>query len=148
MSTYSKIYIHTVFAVKYRNPLITPDWEERLFKYTTGIVQQKEQKMLAINGMPDHIHILIGMKPNCCLSDLIREVKKSTTDFANNEKFSKFKFQWQEGYAAFSCGYSQLDREIGYIANQKEHHKKLGFAEEYINFLNEYAVEYQEKYLF
>jgi putative transposase len=104
MSTYSKIYIHVVFSVKYRAPLIASAWEERLYKYATGIIQNKEQKMLAINGMPDHVHFLIGMKPNCCLADLIREVKKSTTQFIHHEKLSKFRFQWQEGYAAFSCG--------------------------------------------
>lgn len=94
--TFSQIYIQVVFAVKGRESLISPLWEEELYKYITGIVKNKEQKMLAINGMPDHIHFLIGMKPSCCLSDLVREIKKSSNEFIKEKKFTKFKFQWQE----------------------------------------------------
>ena len=104
--------------------------------------------MLAINGMPDHIHFLIGMKPSCCLSDLVREVKKSSNDFVNETKLSKFKFNWQVGFGAFSYSHSQLDNVIAYIMNQKEHHKKKSFKEEYIEFLNEFKIVYDEKYLF
>ncbi len=99
--TFSQIYIQLVFAVKGRNSLISNLWEEELYKYITGIVRNKEQKMLAINGMPDHIHLFIGMKPSCCLSDLVREIKKSSNNFINEKKFTDFKFQWQEGYGAF-----------------------------------------------
>ena len=102
MSTYSQIYIQIVFAVKGRESLILPQWEERLHKYITGIVQNKEQKMLAINGMPDHLHFFIGMKPICCLSALVREIKKSSNDFIKDNNLSKFKFAWQEGFGAFS----------------------------------------------
>jgi putative transposase len=104
--------------------------------------------MLAINGMPDHIHFLIGMKPSCCLSDLVREVKKSSNEFIKEKKFTKFKFQWQEGYGAFSYSHSSLDNVIGYIMNQKEHHKKKTFKEEYIEFLKKFEVEYKPEYLF
>ena len=104
--------------------------------------------MLAINGMPDHIHFLIGMKPSCCLSDLLREVKKSSNEFVQENKLSKFKFNWQEGYGAFSYSHSQLDDVIAYICNQKEHHKKKSFKEEYTDFLKKFNVEYNEKYLF
>jgi len=148
MSTYSQIYIQTVFAVKGRESLIQPQWEDRLHKYITGIVQNKEQKMLAINGMSDHIHFFIGMKPSCCLSDLVREIKKSSNDFIREEKFSKFKFNWQEGFGAFSYSHSQLDDVIAYIMNQKELHKKKTFREEYMGFLKKFNVEYYEKYLF
>ena len=99
--SYSQIYIHIIFAVKGRESLILYEWEERLYQYITGIVQNKKQKMLAINGMPDHLHILIGIKPSCCLSDLIREIKKSSNDFINEKKLSKFKFSWQEGFGTF-----------------------------------------------
>ena len=146
--TFSQIYIQVVFAVKGRDSLIHSSWEEELYKYISGIVKNKEQKMLAINGMPDHIHFLIGMKPSCCLSDLVREIKKSTNDFIKEKKFSKFKFQWQEGYGAFSYSHSSLDNVIGYIMNQKEHHKKQTFKEEYLDFLQQYKVEFNEKYLF
>ena len=148
MSTYSQIYIQTIFAVKGRDSLIRPDWEERLYKYITGIVQNKGQKMLAINGIPNHIHFLIGMKPSCCLSDLVREIKKSSNEFINDSKLPKFKFSWQEGFGAFSYSHSQLDSVITYVMNQKEHHKKKTFKEEYTDFLKQFNVEYDEQYLF
>lgn len=147
-STYSQIYIQVVFAVKGRQSLIQDSWEEELYKYITGIVQNKGQKMLAINGMSDHIHILIGMRPSCNLSDLVREIKKSSNGFINEKKFCPFKFEWQEGYGAFSYSHSALDNVIGYIANQKEHHHKKSFREEYVDFLKKFEVEFKEEYLF
>ena len=146
--TFSQIYIQVVFAVRGRESLIHNSWEEELYKYITGIVQNKEQKMLAINGMPDHIHFFIGMRPSCCLSDLVREVKKSSNDFIKEKKFSKVKFKWQEGYGAFSYSHSSLDNVIEYIMNQKEHHKKKSFKEEYLEFLKKFEVEFKDEYLF
>ena len=148
MSTYSQIYIQIVFAVKNRQASIANSWQEELYKYVTGIVQNKGQKMLAINGMPDHIHILIGMKPSCCLSDLVREIKKSSNSFVKEKEFSKYKFEWQEGFGAFSYSHSSLDNVIGYIKNQKEHHKKRSFKEEYIDFLEKFQIEFKDEYLF
>ena len=148
MSTYSQIYIHTIFAVKGRESLINPAWEVPLYKYITGIVQNKGQKMIAINGMPDHIHFLIGMKPACCLSDLVREVKKSSNEYVNDNNYSKFKFGCQEGFGAFSYSDSQLDDVISYIVSQKEHHRIKTFKEEYISFLNRFKVDYNDQYLF
>ena len=148
MSTYSQIYIQVVFAVKGRESLIKEQWEEELYKYITGIVRNKGQKMLAINGMPDHIHFLIGMKPSCCLSDLVREVKKSSNDFIKEKKFVKYKFNWQEGFGAFSYSHSHLDKVIKYIMNQKFHHRKKSFKEEYIEILRKFEIEYKEEYLF
>ncbi len=148
MSTYSQIYIQAIYAVRGRDNLISSEWEDRLFKYITGIVQKKGQKMLAINGMPNHIHLLIGMKPSCCLSDLIREVKKSSNEFVNENKFTKFRFGWQDGFGAFSYSHSQLDDVIAYIMYQKEHHRKKTFKEEYNDFLKKFNVEYDERYLF
>jgi len=148
MSTFSQIYIQIIFAVKNRNALIDSTWEERLYQYITGIVQNKEQKMLAINGIPNHIHFFIGMKPSCCISDLVREVKKSSNDFINENKFSKHKFYWQEGFGAFSYSHSQIDAVVKYVLNQKEHHKKQTFKDEYIQFLQNFNIKYDEKYLF
>ena len=148
MSTYSQIYIQTIFAVKGRQSLIDPSWEERLYQYITQIVQNKGQKILAINGIRDHIHFLTGMKPNCCLSDLVREVKKSSNSFINENKLVKQKFGWQEGFGAFSYGYSQMDMVIQYIMNQKEYHRKKLFRDEYIGFLKRSNILYDEKYLF
>ena len=146
--TFSQIYIQIIFAVKARNSLIGKEWEEELYKYITGIVQNKGQKMLAIQGIPNHIHFLIGMKPSCCLSDLVREVKKSSNRFIKEKKFSKFKFDWQEGYGAFSYSHSALDNIIAYVMNQKEHHKKRTFKEEYMEFLNKFEIEFKDEYLF
>jgi len=147
-NTFSQIYIQIVFAVKGRDNLINKEWEERLYQYMTGIVRAKGQKLIAINGMPDHIHIFIGMKPDCCLSDLIREVKKSSNVFVSDNRLSKFKFSWQEGFGAFSYSISQIDDVYKYIMNQKEHHRKITFKEEYLDFLHKFKVEYNEKYLF
>lgn len=146
--TFSQIYIQTVFAVRNRVCLIGSNWEEELFKYITGIIQNKGQKMLQINGMADHIHFLIGMKPSCCLSDLVREVKKSSTDFVNENSFTKSKFQWQEGFGAFSYSHSSLDNVIGYIQLQKEHHRDITFREENISLLNSFHIEFKDDYLF
>ena len=146
--TFSQIYIQVVFAVKGRESLILSSWEEELYKYISGIVRKKEQKMLAINGMPDHIHFLIEMKPSCCLSDLVREVKKSSNDFIKEKKFVRGKFQWQEGYGAFSYSHSNLDNVIQYIMNQKEHHKKKTFKEEYMEILKKFEIEFKDEYLF
>lgn len=146
--TYSQIYIQIVFAVKNRKALINKAWEERIYKYITGIVQNNGQKMLSINGMPDHIHFLIGMKPTCCLSDLVREIKKSSNAFIKENKLSDFAFNWQEGYGAFSYSHSQLNNVIGYINNQKEHHKKKTFKEEYLEFLLNFNIEFKNEHLF
>ena len=146
--TFSQIYIQIVFAVKGRESLIQTEWEERLFQYITGIVRGKEQKMIAINGVADHIHFFIGMKPNCCLSDLVREVKKASNEFIRGNKLSKFKFSWQEGYGAFSYNHTQVDDVVKYIMNQKEHHRKVTFKDEYTGFLKKFNIEHDEKYLF
>jgi putative transposase len=146
--TYSQIYIQVVFAVQNRNTLIKPVWEEELFKFITGTIQNKGQKMLAINGTSNHIHFFIGMKPTCCLSDLIREVKKSSNTFINEKQFSPFKFQWQEGFGAFSYSHSQLTDVIKYIGRQKEHHKMKTFREEYLSFLKVFEVDFKDEYLF
>ena len=148
MSTYSQIYIQTVFAVKGRENLIKPEWGEQLYKYISGIVRNKGQKMLSINGMSDHIHFFIGMKPTCCLSDLVREIKKSSNAFIKEKKFTLSNFSWQEGFGAFSYSHSQIDDVCKYIQNQKEHHKKKTFKEEYIEFLHKFEVEHNEQYLF
>lgn len=146
--TFSQIYIQIIFAVKGRQSLVTVQWEDELYKYITGIITNKNQKLLAINGMPDHIHILIGMKPSCCLSDLVRETKKASNEFVNKKGFSRAKFEWQAGYGAFSYSHSALDNVIGYIQNQKEHHRKRTFQEEYKDFLTKYRIEHKDEYLF
>ena len=147
-NTFSQIYIQVVFAVQNRNSLIKTEWEEELFKYITGITKNKGQKMLAINGSHDHIHFFIGMKPNCCLSDLVREIKKASNVFVKESKFANHNFQWQEGFGSFSYGHSQLTNVIQYIRKQKEHHKKHTFKNEYLAFLKAFEIEFKEEYLF
>ena len=147
-NTFTQIYIQVVFAVQNRKALIHSSWEEELFKYITGIVQNKGQKLLAINGTSNHIHLFIGMNPNCCLSDLVREVKKSSNSFIKEKRFTPFKFQWQDGFGAFSYSHSQLTNVIQYIENQKEHHRKKTFKEEYLEFLKAFEIEFKNKYLF
>ncbi len=147
-NTYSQIYIQTVFAVQNREALIHKAWEEELYKYISGVIQNKRQKMLSINGTADHIHFFIGMRPNACLSDLVREVKKSSTEFIKQKKFCPYKFTWQEGFGAFSYSHGQLSQVINYIDNQKEHHRKQSFKEEYLAFLQEFKIDFSENYLF
>ena len=146
--TFTQIYIQVVFAVQNRKALIQPEWEEELNKYITGIIQNKGQKLLAINGTKNHIHFFIGMKPNCCLSDLVREVKKSSGSYIKEQGFSKIKFRWQEGFGAFSYSHSQLTDVIKYIEKQKEHHRKKSFKEEYLAFLKSFEIEFKNEYLF
>lgn len=147
-NTFTQLYIHIVFAVKNRNALIEQSWEEKLYKYITGTVQNMGQKMLRINGMPDHIHFLIGLKPEISISDLVREIKKSSTNHIKEKKLTKYNFNWQTGFGAFSVSHSQLDKVINYIINQKEHHRKKTFKEEYIELLKKYEIEFDGKYLF
>jgi len=147
-STYSQIYIHVVFAVKHRESLIAPKWECQLHKYLTVSIQNNGQKMIAINGMPDHIHMLIGMKPNCNLSDLIREIKKSSSNWINTNKLVTSHFNWHEGFGAFSYSQSSLDNVVNYIHEQKKHHAKQNFREEFETLLQKFKVNYKKEYLF
>ncbi|WP_423820364.1 IS200/IS605 family transposase [Salinimicrobium sp. TIG7-5_MAKvit] len=146
--TYSKIYIYVIFAVKGRHSLISKNWDDELYSYITGIVKNKGQKLLRINGMPDHLHLLIGIKPDLSLSSLIRDIKSNSSRFINEKGWINGKFEWQQGFGAFSLGHSQLTSAITYIENQKEHHKKSTFQDEYENFLKKYNVEYKPQYLF
>lgn len=147
-STFSQIYIHIVFAVRNRQSLIHPEWESFLHKYLTVSIQKSGQKMIAINGMPVHIHMLIGMKPNCNLSDLIREIKKSSCNWINENRFSKGHFYWQEGFGAFSHSHSSLNNVVNYIHDQKDQHTKENFRSEFESLLNAYKINYKDEYIF
>lgn len=147
-NTYTQIHIQAVFAVQRRACLIDPPWQNELYSYLTGIVQQQGHKLLAINGMPDHIHVLFGMRPAQSLSDLLQDIKGDSSKWINEQRFTKERFAWQQGYGAFSYSKSQLPRVIRYIHNQQQHHQKLSFYEEYITLLKQHAVEYDERYLF
>lgn len=147
-NTYTQLYIHVVIVVKGRGNLITPRFRDDLYKYISGIIANKNQKLLAIGGMPDHLHLFISMSPDIKLSDLFRDIKASSSKWINENRFVKGKFNWQVGYAAFSYAKSQKDVVIKYIHNQDKHHSKKSFREEYIDMLKRYEVNYDEKYLF
>lgn len=147
-NTYSQIYIQIVFAVKGRQNLIAKENREELHKYMTGIITNRSQKLLAIFAMPDHVHILVGIKPNISISDLVRDIKAGSSNFINENNWVKGKFNWQEGFGAFSYSRSNLDHVVKYILNQEEHHKKRTFKEEYLDFLEKFEIEYDIKYVF
>lgn len=146
--TFTQIYIQYVFAVKGRKNLLQKPWRDEVFKYMAGIIKGKNQKSIIINGVEDHVHVFVGLKPSMSVSDLVRDIKNNSSNFINEQKFIKDKFSWQEGYGAFSYAHSQIDNVYQYIANQEEHHKKTTFKHEYIEFLEKFEVEYNEKYLF
>ena len=147
-NTYSQIVIQAVFAVQARESLIKPEWKEELFKYIGGIFREKKQKLLAIGGVEDHIHVLFGIKPNIAISDLVRDVKASSSGFVNDERLTRRRFSWQEGFGAFSYSRSQLDSVVKYVLNQEKHHAKRTFREEYIGLLDRFEVDYEDRYLF
>ena len=146
--TYSQIYIHAVFAVKGRENLLRKSWREDVFQYMAGIIREKNQKPIIVYGVEDHVHLFIGLKPSMCISDLVRDIKNNTTKYINDRKLVIGHFTWQEGYGVFSYSHSQLDNVYQYILKQEEHHKKTTFREEYISFLKNFEIEYNEKYLF
>jgi putative transposase len=147
-NTYTQLYVHIVFAVKGRTNLISRTWKEELYKYISGTITGKKQKLMAINGMPDHIHLLIGFNPDCTISDLVRDIKANASKWINDKGYAFGKFEWQSGFGAFTIGQSQIDRVFKYIANQEEHHKIKTFREEYIDFLKAYQVEFNIQYVF
>ncbi|WP_417610650.1 IS200/IS605 family transposase [Owenweeksia hongkongensis] len=147
-NTYSQLYAHVIFAVKNREALIREEFKEELYKYISGIVNHKGQKLFAINGMPDHIHILLSLSPDCPLSELVREIKKSSNGFIKEKGLFKFPFAWQAGYGAFSIGASQISKVVNYIENQERHHTKKSFEDEYRSFLENYQVDFKDEYLF
>lgn len=147
-NTYTQIHLQFVFAVKHRTSLISPVWKKELYLYISGIVENNGHKLLAINGMPDHIHIFIGMRPTQSVSDLLQDIKRNSSLWINKKGFVKGKFEWQEGYGAFSYSKSHVQNVINYIQKQEEHHKKQSFKEEYLEFLKKFDVDYDEKYIF
>ena len=147
-NTYTQIHIHAIFAVKRRAGLIQNDWKDELYKYITGIIQKHNHKILAINGIADHIHIFFGMRPTQSLSDLMQDIKGNSSKWINERKFTKQKFEWQEGYGAFSYSKSQAAKVIGYIKNQEAHHRTVRFADEYKTFLEKFEISFDEKYVF
>src|SRR5437899_3731886 len=147
-NTFSQIYLHVIFAVEGRQSLIEARHNDRLQKYITGIVTHQHQKLIAINNMPDHMHLLIGLKPTVALSDLVAVIKRDSSMFINSSKWVLGRFSWQEGFGAFSYSHSQLGTVIRYIQNQQRHHRKRSFHDEYVALLDRFDVPYDERYIF
>lgn len=147
-NTYTQIHLQFVFAVKYRNGLIHSSFKQELYQYISGIIKAHNHKLLAINGMSDHLHILVGMRPSQSVSDLMQNIKANSSKWINEKKFLKVKFEWQEGYGAFSYSKSHVQNVIHYIQNQEEKHKVKSFNEEYLDFLNAFEIDYDERYIF
>lgn len=147
-NTYTQFYVHLVFSPKNRECLIKRVWKDELEKYITTIIQNHKHKMLAIGCMPDHVHIFIGYNVNQLIPDLVEEIKTSSSAWLKYNKLSRFKFEWQRGYGAFSHSRSQVDTVVKYILNQEEHHRKRSFKEEYLEVLRKNDVEYDDRYLF
>jgi len=147
-NTFTQIYVHIVFSVKGRQNFIQKSWKDELHKYICGIVNGKDQKVYAIGGMADHIHLLVSIKPTISISDLVRDIKANSSKWINEKQYVVGKFQWQEGFGAFSYGQSQLDIVITYINNQEQHHEQKTFKDEYMELLQRFNIIYDEKYLF
>ena len=147
-NTYTQLYIHIVFAVEHRDRLISSFFKDELMKYITGIIQNKGSKLLAINTMPDHSHLFLGLNPKNAISDLVKDIKVSSTDFINENNWLINKFHWQKGYGAFSYSHSQIDKVVKYIINQESHHKCISFKDEYYKMLKVFNIKYKDAYLF
>jgi len=147
-NTFTQLTIHIIIAVKRRENLLIKSVRPQIFRYITGIISKKNHKLLAINGVADHVHILVGLSPAMALSDLVRDIKNNSTNFINKQRLVPGKFQWQLGYGAFSYSRSQRSRIISYIENQEQHHRKRTFREEYVAILKKFQVDYDEKYIF
>ena len=147
-NTFTQIYIQIVFAVASRECLLRRENKEELHKYTTGILRNNGQKLIEINSMPDHVHILIGLKPSMALSDLVKDIESESSGFINEKKWVRGRFNWQEGYGAFSYSHSHLDAVIRYIRNQEKHHSAKSFRDEYMTLLRKFDIAFDEKYIF
>ena len=146
-NTYTQIYIQFVFAVHSRDNLISAEWRDELYHYIAGIVRKRQNLVLAIGGVENHIHMLVGMNPVASPSALMADVKRSSSKWINDKGLTPGHFAWQEGFGAFSYAQSQIDKVKRYIGNQEEHHRRKTFREEYIAFLRAYGVQYDEKYI-
>jgi putative transposase len=147
-NTFTQIHIHAICAVKYRKAIIHSSWNERMHQYMTRVLQRNGHKMIAINSMPDHLHMLFGFRPMQALSELMRIVKSETSEWINKQKFTPAKFRWQEGYGAFSYARSQVPIVADYVSDQQLHHRKKTFLQEYEELLKVFEVDYNKQYIF
>lgn len=147
-NTYYQIYLHTIFAVKHRNAVIKNEWKSQLFAVIGNLINETKCKTILINGMLDHVHCFLGLKPVVSVSELMKTVKAKSSKYINDRALTAERFEWQEGYGVFSYSQSGVDSVYKYIQNQEEHHKKQTFKDEYMDFLKKYKVAYEDQYLF
>jgi REP element-mobilizing transposase RayT len=147
-NTFSQIYLQFVFVVKQRRSLIPKEHKEELHKYISGLVKNRNAKLLAVHCMPDHTHLFVGFRPTIAISDFVKEIKVESNEFINSKKWCDTKFSWQEGYGVFSYSQSHIDRVVKYVLNQEEHHRKKSFRIEYPRFLKKFEIPFEEIYLF
>jgi putative transposase len=147
-AVYSQVYVHLIFSPRGRDAFIGEEIQEQVFSYISKTITNKKHKSLYVNGMLNHIHILVGLNPSVSISDLVRDIKRSSSLFINERKLVPKKFQWQEGYGVFSYSRSHLPIISNFIENQKTHHQKRTFKEEYLEFLEKYEIPYEEQFLF
>jgi len=146
--TFTQIYLHFVFAVKFREALIQQKYQKEVFPFIAGLIDSMGHKSFAVNGMPDHVHVFMSFSPSKSPSETIKEIKRASSNFINEKKWFPGKFQWQNGYGCFSYSKSQVDTVVNYVLNQKEHHHKITFQEEYLAFLKKFEVDYDDRFLF
>ena len=147
-NTYHQIYLQIVFAVKYRNAIINNSWKKQLCGVVGNLMNEAKCKTIIVNGVEDHLHCFLGLKPVISVSELMKTVKVKSSKYINDHKLTSKRFEWQEGYGVFSYGQSQIDRVYKYIQNQEAHHKKQTFRSEYMDFLKKFKVDYEDQYIF
>ena len=147
-NTYHQIYLQTVFAVKYRKAVIDKLWKKKLFAVIGNLINETNCKTIIVNGVEDHVHCFIGLKPVVSVSDLMKTVKAKSSKYINDHSLTPQHFEWQDGYGVFSYSQREVDAVYKYIQHQEEHHKVKTFREEYLELLKEFNVEYDEQYIF
>lgn len=147
-NTYHQLYIQVVFAVKYREAVLHKEWRKEVFGVIGNLINETGCKTLLVNGVEDHVHCFLGLKPTVSISELLKTIKAKSSKYINDNRFILNRFEWQEGYGAFSYSHSHIKEVYNYVANQEEHHKKESFKEEYLNYLNKFEIPYDERYIF
>ena len=147
-NTYHQIYLQSVFAVKYRNAVISEEWRSKLFGVIGNLINESGCKTIIVGGVEDHVHCFFGLRPVVSVSELMKTVKALSSKYINDHSLTKKRFEWQEGYGIFSYSQSQVEAVFRYIQDQEDHHKKNSFKDEYLGLLKKYKIDYDEKYVF
>lgn len=147
-NTYHQIYLQTIFAVKYREAVVKKDWQSQLFGVIGNLINEANCKTIIVNGVEDHVHCFLGLKPVVSVSDLMQTVKAKSSKYINDHSLTPHRFEWQDGYGVFSYSQAQVEKVYNYVLNHQEHHKKQTFKDEYLLLLKKFKITYDEKYIF